>query len=769
MKNSKKFLIFLVIVLLLTYITCTHQDRMWREKSRSIEKVNQELSNLSTETPAWTSSTHTATRGDWTFRINYATNNDDNYAAIYSKREMKENAEAGSKGKVLAKIQLSKNAETAEQTLHFNEGMNEIYVQIYHCEGELRINSVEVEDSTKYTDRYWALAITLLISLILHYLLTRKHNHEGEHRNRITVALLSFTIMYSSIPLMNTFLAKTHDLYFHLSRIEGIAIAMQNGDFPMWINMSGEFYLGYANPALYPQLFLYIPAMFVYFGMSLMNAYKLFIVIINAATAIISYLCFKKIFNSRFIGLLTAVAYTLCLYRLIDIYTRGAMGEMLASVFLPVCFYGMYEVCTNDEKKWPFLVLGITGVLSSHVLSTTFVGLYMAVYFIILIPKMWHNRFWKRIVSLVKTIAITFLVNLYFIVPFLHYYLREPLRIFTRGNGKEAASNAAYLSQMFSTWVSADNNRGSIETGSTQGEMAITIGALIPICCIIFAFISFCIRKYITEKISIDGDKERINCCFNLGNYALFGTVLAIYLSSDLFPWEKIDNIPILSILSGVQFPWRFLMMAQLFGIIVLGCLIQLTVWYRPKWKLAALLSVLCFSVISASPYLDNTSEESPISDRALVGIATTDDLYRYTVPDEGKVLEHYEYLGISSSVAETEITDFSRKGTTLQFHYKLAEGQNGATLSLPLYAYPGFTLTVNGIKQDYSVDDYGLMEIYTNIPEADVIVKYTGSPSWRLAYYVSEVTAAIIVLYFAFKKICIFKSKKMDHLVAKA
>ena len=60
-------------------------------------------------------------------------------------------------------------------------------------------------------------------------------------------------------------------------------------------------------------------------------------------------------------------------------------------------------------------------------------------------------------------------------------------------------------------------------------------------------------------------------------------------------------------------------------------------------------------------------------------------------------------------------------------------------------------------------------MEIYTNIPEADVIVKYTGSPSWRLAYYVSEVTVAIIVLYFAFKKICIFKSKKMDHLVAKA
>lgn len=768
MKKDKWFWIFLAIIALLTYITCVHQDRMWSEESRSSETVKEQITEVSDSTAAWTSSAHTVTQGDWTFRVNYLTDSDDNYAIVYSEREMEENAEAGSRGKVLTKIMLSKDAESSEQTLHFDEGMTEIYVQIYHLGGTLEVNNVEVQDSTAYTDKYWTVGIVLAICLLLYFLLKAKHNARHISDNQIIVAALFGTILYSSVPLMNTFLAKTHDLYFHLSRIEGIVVAMQNGDFPMWINMSGEFFLGYSNPALYPQLFLYIPAFFAYFGMSLMNAYKLFVVIINVATAIISYHCFKKIFNSKRIGLLTSIAYTLCSYRLIDIYSRGAMGEMLSSVFLPICLYGMYEICVNNESNWIYLTIGITGVLSSHVLSTVFVGLYLATYFVILIPKMWHHKFIKRIIALIKVGITTILINLYFIVPFLHYYLREPLRIFTRGSGEEAASNAAYLSQMFSTFVYADNNRGSIETGSTQGEMAISIGLLIPVCCIIFAFASFCMRSIIIKNSAAE-KRERVNKCFDLGNYALFGTALAIYLSSDLFPWEKVDNIPILSILSGIQFPWRLLMMAQLFGIVVIGCLMQLFIWYRPKWKNKALLVVVCLIVMSAAPYIDSTNDESVISDRALVGVATTDDLYRYTVPDEGKVLEHYEYLGISSSAAGTEITNFSRKGTTLKFHYQLAEGQNEAVLSLPLYAYPGYSLMVNGTKLDYSVDDYGLMEFHTNTQEADVVVTYTGSPSWRLVYRVSEATVVILILYEIFRKIMILKVKNKSKSMVKA
>lgn len=748
MKKKTRYILFLAVILVLTYIACVHQDRMWSEKSIVTEDVKEQLTAIGEQKAAWTSSALIVTQGDWAFRVDYSTDRDDNYAVVYSSREMPENAKAGSRGKVLAKIPLPKNANTAESTLHFDEGMTDLYIQIFHCDGNLTIDRIQLQDRTPYTDKYWAIGIVLFVGIMLYYLLAQYNTNRRSLKDRIVAAALFATVLYSSLPLMNTFLEGSDDLYFHLSRIEGIVVAMQNGEFPMWINMSGKFFLGYANPTLYPQLFLYIPAAFIYFGMSLMNAYKLFIVIINAATVIISYLCFSKVFRSRAVGLVTAIAYTLCLYRLVDVYTRGAMGEILSFVFLPVCFYGMYEATVGDEKKWPYLVIGITGVFSSHILSTTLVVFFMGIYFIILIPKMWHSRFGKRIFSFAKAGIITFLVNLYFIVPFLHYYRGELLRIFTRGNGRDAANSAAYLSQLFSTMISADSSRSDVAIGSTQGEMAITIGLVIPICCVIFAFVSLCTRKYLLGNIKQNVGEKRVNECFDLGNYALLGTILAIYLTSDLFPWEKIDHIPILSVLKNIQFPWRLLMIAQLFGVIVIGCLVQLFIWYRPKWKNAALLLTAGLVVMSAVPYIDSTIDMRDISDRALAGQAETDDLYRYPVLDESKVLEHYEYLGISSSVEGTDIKNFTRKGTTLKFHYQLPSGQTEAVIDLPLYSYPGYTLTVNGNEQDYETDDYGIMQFHTSVPEADVVVSCTGSPSWRLAYGISGVTVAVLVLY---------------------
>jgi len=87
-------------------------------------------------------------------------------------------------------------------------------------------------------------------------------------------------------------------------------------------------------------------------------------------------------------------------------------------------------------------------------------------------------------------------------------------------------------------------------------------------------------------------------------------------------------------------------------------------------------------------------------------------------------------------------------KGSTLKFHYQHPDGQTEAVLTLPLYAYPGYTLTANGEEKDYEAESYGRMILHTDVPDADVVVSCTGSPSWRLAYGISGVTVAVLVLY---------------------
>ncbi len=743
MKRHIKFIVVLACLILVVCTASAHLDSFLGDQVIYTDKLNDPVEKTAAGEVSWTSSAHSVTRGDWKFRIQYHSDSDDNYVVVYSSREMPENSEAGSKGKELARIPLPQGSERSETTVHFAEGMSEICVQVFHVDGDLSLSRVEILDATQYTDKYWAIGILTSVCILLYYLLCIRFCGDENRNQRLVIVSLLFTVIFTSLPLMNTFLANTHDLCFHISRIEGIVTAMENHEFPMWINMSGQYYLGYANPVLYPQLFLYIPAAFMLLGMSAMNAYKLFLVIINAVCAMISYSCFKRLFKSRPAGLITAIAYSLCLYRLMDIYTRGAMGEILSAVFLPLCFYGMYEICLGDEDKWGVLLLGVTGVFSSHILSAVFIAFFAGISFLVLIPIMLHRNLIRRVIALIKAGIFTFAVNLYFIVPFLHYYLHEPLRILTRNNGKAVAGNAAYISQLFLTCVEATSTRVNMEFGTTQGEMAITVGLVIPVCCLIFLYLTICEKRAIC-KPSMAGASEA-GRLFKLGDFAVIWTIVSVYLTSDLCPWETIAEMPVLHVFGGIQFPWRLLMFTQLFGIIVLGCLVQIVIIRKPRWKKLLLAALTVLTIMSAVPYIDSTADQIVISDRALAGVAATDDLYRFTVKDEENMAAHYNYLGVSSSVKDTSITGFSRNGSTLRFHYQLPAGNEETVLSLPLYAYPGFELTVNGDKKDYSADEWGLMELRTNVPEGDVLIRSTGSPSWRMAYIISG--AAIVLL----------------------
>lgn len=83
-----------------------------------------------------------------------------------------------------------------------------------------------------------------------------------------------------------------------------------------------------------------------------------------------SYRSFSGVFRSKEKGLLAAFLYTLSIYRLIDLYTRAALGEGMAMIFLPLVMWGMYELFLGNEKKWYLAALGFTGVMQCHILST---------------------------------------------------------------------------------------------------------------------------------------------------------------------------------------------------------------------------------------------------------------------------------------------------------------------------------------------------------------------------------------------------------------
>lgn len=93
-----------------------------------------------------------------------------------------------------------------------------------------------------------------------------------------------------------------HDLHFHLYRIQGIADALAKGDFPVRMQYTQLYGYGYPVSICYGDLFLYFPALLVLLGVPVLCAYTIFALVVNVATAVITYRCLRRIFSVRSIA-----------------------------------------------------------------------------------------------------------------------------------------------------------------------------------------------------------------------------------------------------------------------------------------------------------------------------------------------------------------------------------------------------------------------------------------------------------------------------------
>ncbi len=289
--------------------------------------------------------------------------------------------------------------------------------------------------------------------------------------------------LLASLPLLSDALLWGDDTAFHLVRLEGIYQGIRTGDFPVRITPQQMEGYGSLTAAMYPQLFLYPVALLRFLGVSLMVSYKILLVLINIATAFGAYYAAANVCESRKIGLWMSILYTFSVYRLSNIYVRGALGEGLAMVFLPLVIWGVYEVLWG-KGRWMILVLGMTGMLESHVLSTQLCVLFMGAELVFWLCSRKKQQFGKRFWNGCKAVLVTVLLNASFLLPFL-YFCGEDFQCFHMP--LETFEHAAYFSQLFSLFPSVGG--ASLGLGTTQHEMPITIGGVLLAGVILFLFL----------------------------------------------------------------------------------------------------------------------------------------------------------------------------------------------------------------------------------------------------------------------------------------
>ena len=542
----------------------------------------------------------------------------------------------------------------------------------------------------------------------------------------------------ASFPLFSDNLCMGEDMLYHITRLEGIYQGLCNGEFPVRINPLQSAGYGNLSATMYPSLFLYPAALLRFAGVSVMMCYKILLISMNIATAFFSFYAVRNITRSEKSAWIMSVLYTFATYRLTNLYYRAALGESLAMVFLPLLLWGAYEVLYGEEKKWYLLVLGISGVLESHVLSFE-----MCLLFLVAEGIVWlagcddsdRRTLKRRIVALLKAVVITIGANAAFLVPFL-YYAGQDFQVFHMP--AEVAGSGVYLTQMFQLYPPADGM--NLLQGTSQGEMPLSVGFVLLAGLIVFLIMLF--RKT-PETTAVKAGKH----CLCYG-------VVSLLLVSWLCPWEKLQNLQLFHLIAvSLQFAWRFLGPAALFLCVVSAVSF---VWLAEKInaKYVVYGMVLLLVMISTGYYFDRTAHDmKQTADKMeLEGQMYSDGMYMYWDGDSFKALQLNYQLEDNrirtEKGSEIRYRDLVRQGNRIQFQLEQC-GREDDFLVFPVYYYPGYEVRVDGKAVETQVID---TRVACRMPSAPAVItiRYVEQPLFIIADVISLVVIVLLIFHIA-------------------
>ena len=628
-----------------------------------------------------------------------------------------------------------------------------VALRIYYSgTGSAKINSFTIQETTVLANMelFFRISALIVINLLIALYCYNRRNPISDGAKYIFACLAAISVL-ASHPLFLDYVFQCHDLDFHLVRIEGIKEALLSGQFPVRINPTFWNGYGYANSVLYGELFLYIPAFLRIVGFRLSVCYNIYAILINMFTCFGGYYCFKKMFQDSVAAVTAAALYTMAPYRLMNMYLRAAVGEYTAMAFLPFVIYGMYRIYTEDETKkeykWCFLplVIGLTGIIHSHVLTGEIVGGIILLTCVLLAPLTFRRkRFW----ALVKAALITVGINLWFLVPFVDFALTQRMNIFVRPHEKYVQATGAYFTQIISLFQNYNWSEISAESG-ISGEMPLVLG--LPL----ILGVVLC-----TVMLTVNGRERKREK--QQGVLLVLLALLTCWMSTIYFPWDRLTNmLPFLKrMIMSIQYVWRMLSPASALAAVAtcLG-LTLLNSKEGTRTGFAVGLALSALTAVSAMLWMGEISDLAPIRHDSAASIntaaAVSGSEYTLVGANWDRMTQVFE-----PQIFNGEIADYKKQGTNVSFTVTMA-GEASHVL-LPMLNYKGYRVTSEGgfvTNEQLSTGDGMVVRI--DIPEGSsgrITVRYAGFWYWRLAEIVS---AASMILMITF----IYKDKRKVRL----
>lgn len=536
-----------------------------------------------------------------------------------------------------------------------------------------------------------------------------------------------------------------HDLLYHLLRIEGLKDGFLSGQFPVRVHPNWINGWGYGAPLFYGDITLCLPAILRMIGFDIQASYKAYVLFMNALTAVLSYYSFAKISKSKYIGLSCSAIYTLSLYRLIDIYTRAAFGEYAAMTFLPLIVFGIWHALMDDIeaenylREWVAPVIGLSGMLQTHILTCEMVAVFIAIIGVIEIKKIIRKR---TLLYILEVLGFTILVNLWFLIPMVNSFGEKLYALQHGDNGiQKFGITLAELIAPFTT-----SNCGFYEGGSylLGSKPSIAVGTTCILTILLYVYVSSQEKKWKYRKAA---------CIITVLS------IFSMYMATIYFPYDTLKTMSkgLAGLISKIQFPFRFLSISSVLCA-TLACLELMRLKkkrFRKKYIYIVTL-LITVSVFQASHFIYTILLER-------------DNAYTFYSDEQVNTLAvmggEFLYIGSNLDITNSEnnpigngveVEDYTKKYNTIVMKCSTYEAEN-PYVEVPMFCYPGYSAYDMETKEKFPLElgDNNRIRIYLPMKyHGTVQVRYTEKGIWRVAEIISVITLIVLVIAYNKKRI---------------
>ena len=589
----------------------------------------------------------------------------------------------------------------------------------YSGKGDFVINSITINANNNQIKR--SVSVFIFLVLMADFLVLMEY--QSKEKRQIVIFIVGIAAL-TSIPMFVSDIHRGDDLEFHLMRIETIVQALRDGQFPARLSSVILYGAGYPTPIYYNDLFLYIPAFLRFLGFSLVSVYKIYVVLINLLTSCLAYISFSRIFKSRRVGLVLSLVYCSSSYRLVNVWMRSAVGEYTAQAFLPLLAWAIYRIFSDEKKHikvwiWDSVLLAaaFTGITGAHIITLVMSVFMLFWVCVIYIKKLFRGQV---VLTFLVSASLILLLNLYYLAPFWDYYINVPSTL-DSGTPVFIQNESIFPGMLFGFFQKLTGISGSSVTDRFQTTPGL------PLMIILFFSVFLLLNGNSSQKLK----------------GLLFLSVLSLWLSTNLFPWDWLSiHFPLWRYMTRIQFPWRFLTFAVLFLTIMTGSILKQNIFRYLDMILVSLSVIMAFWL--AGDYFNHAHLIS-ISDSSSLYCVPYDRLY-YLPGSSPENLENLFTAEMGKNMQTVEI--LSRTPGRMRVYCKTNDLHGDHRVAVPLYNYKGYIVSDDS-DVEYKIETDELNRVMFELPdgfEGTINVVFREPVIWKISLLISIIMAFAIL-----------------------